>query len=268
MVLLLPRSAYNSERRAGADPCHWNLVETATANFVTATCISRLRPELSTIRGIDMRRALGFHVPAPSSSLLRFLRSQTEDLCFFTSNSRANTCHCVHYRSGASLNLTSTPRRHLNTTTPRQAVVQPSLLNPDNPTPSRRRDAPASLPPPPSINRLWPCVPSDNSFNQSTSRYASTDARPLLKRILGRRKAVADLPLNDLPPLPSFLDDVNGPTLGRSKAAKNTNELKLRCTEFNEDGKVTLVNGEFKKTELIAKVFHVPIERIHLLICK
>lgn len=207
-----------------------------------------------------MRHALGFHVPAPSSSLLRFLRSQTEDVCFFTSNSRANGRHSVHHRPGASSNLTSTPKRHINTTAPRQAVVQPSLLSPDNPRPSRRRDGPASLPPPPFVNRLWPCVPNDNSFKQSTSRQASTDARPLLKRILGRRKAVADLELNDLAPLPSFLDDVNGPTLGRSKTAKNTNELKLRCTEFNEDGKVTLVNGEFKKTELIAKVCSLLVE--------
>lgn len=34
---------------------------------------------------------------------------------------------------------------------------------------------------------------------------------------------------------------------------KPTNELRLRCTEFDEFGNVTLVNGEFKKSELIAK---------------
>ena len=56
--------------------------------------------------------------------------------------------------------------------------------------------------------------------------------------------------------MPSFLDDA---ALGRSKTAKGTNELKLRCTEFNEDGKVTLVNGEFKKTELIAKVCSIAV---------
>jgi hypothetical protein len=28
----------------------------------------------------------------------------------------------------------------------------------------------------------------------------------------------------------------------------------LRCTEFDENGNVTLVNGEFRKSELIAKV--------------
>lgn len=32
-----------------------------------------------------------------------------------------------------------------------------------------------------------------------------------------------------------------------------TNELKMRCTELDEHGNVTLVSGEFKKSELIAK---------------
>jgi len=35
---------------------------------------------------------------------------------------------------------------------------------------------------------------------------------------------------------------------------KAANEQKLRCTEFDENGNVVLVNGEFKKSELIAKV--------------
>ena len=35
---------------------------------------------------------------------------------------------------------------------------------------------------------------------------------------------------------------------------KMGNELRLRCTEFDENGNVTLVNGEFRKSELIAKV--------------
>lgn len=42
--------------------------------------------------------------------------------------------------------------------------------------------------------------------------------------------------------------------LGRTLTAKAPNELRLRCTEFDENGNVTLVNGEFKKSELIAKV--------------
>lgn len=43
-------------------------------------------------------------------------------------------------------------------------------------------------------------------------------------------------------------------SLGRTMSAKAANEPKLRCTEFDENGNVVLVNGEFKKSELIAKV--------------
>lgn len=52
-----------------------------------------------------------------------------------------------------------------------------------------------------------------------------------------------------LPPLASFLDG-STPRL----VLKASNEPRLRCTEFDENGNVTLVNGEFKKSELIAKV--------------
>lgn len=45
---------------------------------------------------------------------------------------------------------------------------------------------------------------------------------------------------------------VFGSSLGR--IARPTNELKMRCTELDEHGNVTLVSGEFKKSELIAKV--------------
>lgn len=40
----------------------------------------------------------------------------------------------------------------------------------------------------------------------------------------------------------------------RTLAAKAALEPRLRCTEVDENGKVILVDGEFKKTELIAKV--------------
>jgi magnesium transporter len=44
-----------------------------------------------------------------------------------------------------------------------------------------------------------------------------------------------------------------GSSLGR--IMRPTNELKMRCTELDEHGNVTLVSGEFKKSELIAKVY-------------
>jgi hypothetical protein len=42
--------------------------------------------------------------------------------------------------------------------------------------------------------------------------------------------------------------------MGRGFAAKAANEPRLRCTELDGNGNVTLVSGEFKKSELIAKV--------------
>lgn len=68
-------------------------------------------------------------------------------------------------------------------------------------------------------------------------------------RGLKKQKPVVHRQRSDLPPLASFLDDNGG--LGR--VSRPTNELKLRCTEFDESGNVTLINGEFKKSELIAK---------------
>jgi magnesium transporter len=37
-------------------------------------------------------------------------------------------------------------------------------------------------------------------------------------------------------------------------SAKAAAQPKLRCTELDENGNVVLASGEFKKTELIAKV--------------
>ena len=61
---------------------------------------------------------------------------------------------------------------------------------------------------------------------------------------------------NELPPLPGFLDDSTAGLGGR--IIKPSNELKLRCTEFDEHGNVTLVNGEFRKSELIQKYSLLP----------
>ena len=43
-------------------------------------------------------------------------------------------------------------------------------------------------------------------------------------------------------------------SLGRTISAKAATQPKLRCTELDENGNVVLASGEFKKSELIAKV--------------
>jgi magnesium transporter len=58
------------------------------------------------------------------------------------------------------------------------------------------------------------------------------------------------------PPLSDVMGDAPIPigfeSLGRMTRAAN--ELKMRCTELDDQGNVTMVSGEFKKSELIAKV--------------
>lgn len=175
-----------------------------------------------------MRPMYGSFVSAPSSSLLWFLRSQSQDICFFTPNSKSAFCHhcslrpsqpvsCRHdtdrYRSTARSFTTS--RRH-------QATVEASLLNLDF-----LRQSPKQ------------------SYTQTSSEYHT-----LLRRLWhpgGSVRASGRKP-DDLRPLPG------SSILSRSKVGKPLNAHILRCTEVNENGDVTLLNEQFKKSELIAKV--------------
>ena len=75
------------------------------------------------------------------------------------------------------------------------------------------------------------------------------------RRLRQSRSASKPAPNGHLPPLAGFLDDNAG--LG-GRIIKPSNDLKLRCTEFDENGNVTLVNGEFRKSELIQKYSLLP----------
>lgn len=208
----------------------------------------------------EMGRARSIHVSAPSSSLLLFLRSQSEEVCYFTPNHnlnlsrrpRSRLLRNAPYQSHIDRFPSST--RRFSTSHRRSAAVEPPILSTEFSRIAPRNDNLYQYPPATACRTgiLGPYVSQDSP---TTRRYASTDSRPLLKRLwpLKRQKPDSALKPNDLPPLPSFLDDAAGTTLGRSKG-KAANELKLRCTEINEKGEVTLVNGEFKKSELIAKV--------------
>ncbi|KAL9084099.1 MAG: hypothetical protein Q9165_008237 [Trypethelium subeluteriae] len=66
---------------------------------------------------------------------------------------------------------------------------------------------------------------------------------------MGRRPLNESLRPDDLPSIGGFLDD--GAGFGR--ILKPSTDLRLRCTELDEKGNVTLVSGEFKKSELIQK---------------
>lgn len=201
-----------------------------------------------------MNAACKIHIHAPSSNLLRFLRSQVEDTCFFSPNTGFSRRHCppkvnkLLQRSTTGGFPSST--RSFGTSQRRQATVESSFLNLDLLRHPPRNDNPIAR-----VPTDTPVSSSPREWFSSLSRHASTDAHPFLRRLWQKRRiAHPALKDGDLPPLPSFLDETNGTSLGRSKAGKAANELRLRCTEINENGDVTLVNGEFKKSELIAKV--------------
>lgn len=96
-----------------------------------------------------------------------------------------------------------------------------------------------------------PCLPPARSFS-------TTQPCRAWPNIFKGRKSHAHARSGLLqPPIPPSSDDASstgsgyGNTLGR--LARSANELKMRCTELDEHGNVTLVSGEFKKSELIAK---------------
>ncbi|KAE9984162.1 hypothetical protein EG328_009041 [Venturia inaequalis] len=90
-----------------------------------------------------------------------------------------------------------------------------------------------------------------NHVKPTVRRFFSTNGTKTIWHFLGFKRNSPPPPArsHELPPLASFLDD----SQSAGRLMKPTNELRLRCTEFDEFGNVTLVNGEFKKSELIAK---------------
>ncbi|KAI9817497.1 MAG: magnesium ion transporter [Pycnora praestabilis] len=204
-----------------------------------------------------MRSPTCLKVSAPSSTLLRFLKSQSEDLCFFTSNSRSSFCFNDnaprHLQSNYRNKLTPIASRSLSTTRPRAATVEASFLNLDLLWPRSKHEVPSLLPTQPRSLRATPSLYPE--FLGNPHRYASSDHRPWLRRLWGSRNLDKETALKP-DDIPGFLEEGSETSmfnLNRSLSGKASNELKLRCTEFDENGNVTLVNGEFKKSELIAK---------------
>ena len=210
---------------------------------------------------LRMRPAPRPTVSAPSLSVLHFLRSQSEQACFSTLSTRAcraSPCRGANGALGTVAHALPSVERHAATSSRCQPSAKSSLLNLDFLRPYSHRGASrfstlASRKPPAPFG-----FPGENT-NTNASRHASTDTRPLWKRPWKDRwrKENKALKTGDSPALPSFLDDTGNTSLARRKTVKGANELKLRCTEFDENGNVTFMDGEFKKSELIAKVYRI-----------
>ncbi|KAL5317332.1 hypothetical protein ACEPPN_014427 [Leptodophora sp. 'Broadleaf-Isolate-01'] len=203
------------------------------------------------------------HAPAPSSSLLKFLKSQSESICFFSPNPRpgftfdhaAPRARVPQPRTCGSVKSPSNARR-LSTSSPRRATVEAGFLN---------------------LEFLWPRSSStalkapwtdshDTTRNRSlgyggsltTQRNAHSGSKKWHQKLWGVTSLRGGRPLrpDDLPStLHGSEEDSDNSmfSLGRHISAKAAAQPKLRCTEFDENGNVVLASGEFKKSELIAK---------------
>ena len=194
-----------------------------------------------------MRAGSSLSVSAPSSSLLRFLRSQSDKICFFTSSRSATSCQNSQPRGSWTISRSARQcllrfTRRLTTSSNMRANVESSIRNFDIlRLPSKHRPSPHNIPTyePASRNGPFP-----------------NNRRTLFSRLWKQKDRLekVNLGFTDRPPLHDFLNDIGGASLNRNRPGKLANELKLRCTEFDSQGKVTFMDGEFKKTELIAKV--------------
>lgn len=194
-----------------------------------------------------MQRALS-PSKAPSNSLLRYLRTKVEEPAFFSSTTATPSNNCSgHYPGSSKKKAGSAPRNG----EPCSHVRARKRCGIPEPTAETSVDHRQIVTHHSNLLGGW-------STGKSPRLYNSQPLQHIFKRLIWKRssgrKSDADAKARELPPLPSFLGDTAGTTLGRTKAAKPGSELKLRCTEIDENGNVITVNGEFKKSQLIAKV--------------
>ncbi|KAE9380194.1 cora-domain-containing protein, partial [Stipitochalara longipes BDJ] len=203
-----------------------------------------------------------FHAPAPSSTLLKFLRSQSECICFFSPNPRPGFIfdHAAPRGVPVQPSIAKSPSkpsaRCLSTTTSRRATVEANLLNLEFLWP---RSATSTLNTQPTHSRE---SARRRQFEYGgpiiTQRSSSSGSKKWHQKLWGTTSSKGGKPLRP-DDLPSTLfgseegSDTYMFSLGRTISAKAAAQPKLRCTELDENGNVVLASGEFKKSELIAK---------------
>lgn len=196
--------------------------------------------------------------PVPSAGLLRFLRSQSENLSFFNPNN-ASACGPGHdlrnswcaakrraqeYARGSQA-LSSSGRR---------ASLQAGMLNLE----SMIRSQPSRSPPKLRDKDLRLLA----SHAASDARYSSSTQKPSPRKPTWReriwgpaaRKEAKPLEPDDIPSQDGDGDHISMFSTPRQLSKKAALEPRLRCTEVDENGNAILIDGEFKKSELIARV--------------
>ncbi|KAH9884865.1 hypothetical protein F4778DRAFT_799435 [Xylariomycetidae sp. FL2044] len=203
--------------------------------------------------------------PVPSAGLLRFLRHQSESLSFFSPN-HDGAAAIIRHSAPRSLCV---PRRHPSAisynhsrpSSPASTCLQAALLDMPLPLPHPSR-------PPPTVadarsNRSNRTIPPHITIGvrHSSSKDSSKESpsppcrRSWQDRLLGWRvrKGAEPLEPDDLPDVDSASEHNSMFNTRRQLSQKAALEPRLRCTEVDESGNVILVDGEFKKSELIAR---------------
>lgn len=208
-----------------------------------------------------MRSAL--HAPPPSSTLLKFLKSQSEAICFFSHNPRHGFVfdhaapRASQLRSSPISRVSKTPTRCLSSAIARTSTVEAGFLNLDFLWP--RSATSIFRPSSAQCRNVTRNRESQYSRALLAQRKASSGSRKWLSKLWGMKPAKGGKGLQP-DDLPSSLHgrgdsgDTSVFSLGRAVSAKAAAQPKIRCTELDENGNVVLASGEFKKSELIAKV--------------
>ena len=203
--------------------------------------------------------------PVPSAGLLRFLRSQSENFTFFNPNNAlasgsGSACSPAHdLRNSwcaAKRRAQEYARISQGPNSARRASLQAGMLNLGSIVRSRSSRTPPKLRDRDTVLGLPGHVGAASTRYKSSGQKAPSHKPTWRERIWGStvRKEGKPLEPDDLPNQAVDGDGIfmfNSPRQLSKKAAL---EPRLRCTEVDENGNVILLDGEFKKSELIARV--------------
>lgn len=204
-----------------------------------------------------MKAGVKLTTPVPSKTLLRYLRSQSDSVFFCVPSTLHSPPRGQAARKAACTNLLC---RQLTTGAPNQGRGQSSYLDDLWP---RHRDQPQKGLPPPRHFQTYPSHEANSQPHQHSRRQHAFQSwrRNLFRRLRAFRhhndpaefseSDYADVPFNS-----QQYEDTSAQLFNLSRTLSRNpsgSDQKLRCTEFDANGNVTLVSGEFKKSELIAK---------------
>lgn len=194
------------------------------------------------------------HSPVPSIALLRFLRLQSENLSFFSPNHNTSSrlrqttrrvlCAAKRYQRDSSQALCAAD-------SPQDAPLQAGILDLDSLIQTRRYGAPRNV-----RQKSLPYFVPNIGVRYNSSDRPPTPCRQTWREKLwgfGMGKSAKPLEPDDLPDVEGGGDANSMFNTRRQLSQKAALEPRLRCTEVDENGNVILVDGEFKKSELIAR---------------